>query len=126
MKVAAAKTDEVFGGVGLSDADARLVDDLLRTIVRDRGHLKTKDLLKEVIDRSRPESSPTHHLFEWDPVKGHALYLLERARRLVMEVRVVFVEAPKADPVRAWPVRVKDGARGPMPMRQVLGDKEQA
>jgi hypothetical protein len=126
MVAAVSVDDEILGGPGLSNKDAQLVSRLLRSIRRSRGQLKTEDLLKEVIARSRPKSAPTHHLFEWNAAKGHALYLLERARRLVVAVRVVFIEAPEAPPVRAYPVRVIDGNRGPMPMREVLSNKEQA
>ena len=120
--VAVAKTlelDEYVGGPGLSNEDARILGALVDNIQRERGHLKTEDLLTLVVDRSRPKNSPTHHLFEWDQAKGHALYLLDRARKLVMSVNVVLVEAPET-PVRAFPVVIVDGNKGPAPMQRVL------
>ena len=111
--------DETVGGPGLSDKDARLLSDLVEDIWSRRGHLKTDELLQAIINRSRPKSSATHHLFEWDQAKGHALYLLERARQLVMRVNVVFVDAPET-PVRKFPVVIVDGKRGPTPMQRVL------
>ena len=114
------EADEIIGGPGVSNADALLIETLLRQIRREQGHQSSEDLFSEVIERSRPTKSPTHHLFEWDPRKGHKMYLLERARRLVMAVRVVFVERPKESPVRAHPVVVTSGKKGPMPLREVL------
>jgi len=118
--------DTILGGPGLSNKDACLVDAMLRSIRGDRGQLKTEDLLREMIARSRPKSAPTHHLFEWDLAKGHTLYLLERARRLVMAVHVVFIEAPKAPPTRNFTVVVTNGNRGYAPMREVMSNREQA
>lgn len=115
--------DEYIGGPGLSDKDAKLVKVLVTEIQHDLGRLSTEELLTEVIARSRPRRSPTHHLFEWDQAKGHALYLLERARRLIVAVRVIFVETPDK-PVRAFPVVITDGKKGPMPMRHVLDDRD--
>ncbi len=110
------------GGPGLSDADALLVKALLDQIRDERGHLSSREVHEEMIARSRPTDSPTHHLYEWDPAKGHALYLLDRSRRLVMSVRVRFVDAP-AMPVRAFPTIVTQGERGPAPMQEIRANE---
>lgn len=109
---------EILGGPGLSTADAKLVKDLLMAIRHEMGHLTSREVHEEMIKRSRPEDSPTHHLFEWDPIKGHAIYLIDRARHLVMTVRAVFVDAPQK-PVRAFTTVLLDGKRGPVPMPEV-------
>jgi hypothetical protein len=114
-------SEEYVGAPGLSDKDARVFNKLLEKIRKDRGHLKSQDFLKEVIDRSRPADSPTHHLFEWDARKGHAIYLIERARQLVMKVEIIFSEMPK---VRAWRGAVIEGVRGPAPIKQIISSKE--
>jgi hypothetical protein len=113
------RNDEITGGPGLSDRDAQLADALLKEIRRDLGHLNSKELHTEMIARSRPADSPTHHLFEWDAQKAHAKYLYERARQIVMKVRIVFAVAP-TEPMRAHPVLVTRGRRGPVPMREVV------
>ncbi len=109
---------EILGGPGLSKADALLVDALIKIIQGEKGHLTSRELHEEMITRSRPADSPTHHLYEWDPVKAHGIYLLERSRRLVMAVRVIFVDMP-AVAVRAYPVVITDGKKGPAPMQEV-------
>lgn len=124
MKTAdAVEVAQHCGGGGMSHKDAKLMHDLLEAIGRDKGHLATKDLYAEVVARSRPRSSPTHHMFEWDATKGHALYLLERARQLVMRVQVVFVDAP-TERVRARPIVVVEGKRGPVAMERVLSNRD--
>lgn len=120
---AASRVSEYVGGPGLSDKDAQLVGALITSIQRERGRLSTEELLEAVVEESRPARSPTHHLFEWDPVKGHALYLLDRARTLVMAVKVVFADAPKQE-VRAFPVVISGGKKGPIAMQRVLDDKD--
>lgn len=109
---------DILGGPGLSAADAKLVEALLMAIRREKGHLTSREVHEEMIERSRPEDSPTHHLFEWDPIKGHAIYLIDRARRLVMATRVVLMDAPKR-PVRAFTTVLLDGKRGPVPMQEI-------
>jgi len=117
------RTSEIVGGPGLSDKDAQLVSALIEGIHREMGHLSTEELLTEVVERSRPKKSETHHLFEWDPAKGHALYLLERARKLVMSVKVIFEEMPK-EPVRAYSTIITEGKRGPVATERVLQNRD--
>lgn len=114
---------EYVGGPGLSTKDALLVGALITRIQRENARLSTEELLREMIARSRPAESDTHHLFEWDPVKGHALYLMHRARTLVMSVRVVNEEKPEMR-VRAFPVVIAEGKRGPMAIKRVLDSRD--
>lgn|GEM_PF-2222118 len=123
MKTSVETADEIVGGPGLSKKDAEILSALITSIQRELGHLTTKELLEAVISRSRPKKSPTHHLFEWDPVKGHAIYLIERARQLIMRVRVIFAEAPKS-PVRAFPIVTTNGKKGPIPMHRALDNRD--
>jgi hypothetical protein len=110
-------SEEIVGGPGLSNKDAKLLHELVNQIRKDRGHLKSEDLFEEIIKRSRPKKSPTHHLYEWDLEKGHALYLLERTRRLVMKVEIIFAKMPKT---RAWRGVVIEGVRGPAPIQKII------
>jgi len=116
--------DDYSGSGSLSDKDAKIVQRTLTSIREEKGHLASKELYKEFVRRSRPPSSATHHLFEWDMAKGHALYLLERARKVVMEVRVHFVDAPAVEPMRQFRIVTMDGKRGPAPMREIISKPE--
>lgn len=118
-----APINEYVGGPGLSTKDAKLLAALVTSIEEKSGRLNTEELLKEVVARSRPKTSPTHHLFEWDVHKGHALYLMERARQLVMHVKVILIESPEK-PVRAFPVVITGGKRGPLAMQRVLDNRD--
>jgi hypothetical protein len=91
--------------------------------MREKGRLTTEELADELVRRSRPKRSETHHLFEWDAQKGHAIYLVERAKSLIMKVKCCFVEAPD-EPVRSFPVVVSDGKKGPIAMQEVIGSRE--
>src|ERR1700680_2105178 len=90
-----AVSDETLGGPGLSNADAKLTAELMRQIRHDLGHINSKVFYMEMIERSRPKRSPTHHLFEWDPTKAHETYLYQRAGDLFRYVHIIFHEAPK-------------------------------
>jgi hypothetical protein len=119
----ASAEDEIVGGPGLSTKDAKLLKDLMERIRRDRGRLSTAELHAEIIDRSRPSRSPTHHLYEWDLGKAHAIYLLERTRQLVMRVQVIFSEMPEK-PLRYVRIVTVDGKKGPLPVREIMQSQE--
>lgn len=111
--------DKYFGR-HLSDNDAQLVMALLAEIEADKGRLTTAEVAKELVRRSRPKDSPTHHMFTWDDHEAADAYRLDQARFLVRSVYVVFEEQPEQKPVRAMVNIVHGGKRGPMPMRRVL------
>jgi hypothetical protein len=108
---------------GLSPKDAQLVGELVVQIEREIGRVASKQLYNEFVNRSRPPNSRTHHLFEWDLQKGHELYLLSRARKLISCVQIIIEELPEK-PVRAFPVVINDGLSAPTPMRRVLDDRD--
>lgn len=112
----------VLGSPGLSSRDAPVVKQTIDRIIAERGRLSSRELQDELIKRSRPAGSPTHHLFEWDAKKGHAIYLRDRAYQIIASVRIVLVAAPKTK-LRAFPVVVSAGKRGPMAISRVLSDR---
>lgn len=122
-RAVAAEIEEYIGGPGLSNNDAQLLGDLVASIQRSRERLSTAELLRVVIAKSRAKASPTHHLFEWDLAKGHAIYLLDRARQLVASIRIRYADKPE-EPVRAMQIVVLDGKRGYVPMGQVLQSRD--
>lgn len=112
---------EIEGGPGISKRDAILVADAMRRIEREEGRLDFVEQSDALVERSRSAKSPTHHLFEWDADKGHAIYLRDRARALISFVRVRFVSMPETK-LRFFPVVVSGGKRGPMPLPSVMRD----
>jgi hypothetical protein len=120
--VSAAVSFEYSGSSGLSRRNALVVANALKEIAKTNGRLATQELADEFIDRSRPKSSLTHHLFEWDPKKQAETYLQGRAREIIAAVRIIWEDAPES-PVRAFPVVITQGKRGPFPMERVLDDK---
>jgi hypothetical protein len=115
--------DEIVGGPGLSDADARLLKELMVEIREERGRLSTAELIEEIVERSRPEESPSHHLYEWDLEKAHSIYLVERTRALIMRVKVVFAEMPDK-PTRYVRIVTTEGKRGPLPVREIMQSQD--
>jgi hypothetical protein len=114
---------EYLGGPKLADRDAPIVIAMCEQIVEDRGRLDSSELWDEFVKRSRPKNSPTHHLFEWDPAKQSAIYLRDRARDIITQVRIVWEDAPD-EKVRALPTVIVEGKRGPYPMQRVLTDRD--
>jgi hypothetical protein len=116
---------EVVGSAGLSKKDAIAASQTLLEIEREQGRLSTEEQLDALISKSRPKDSPTHHLFGdlWDPSKAQIYALRQRARHIVMAIRVVFEDRPEI-PVRAFPTVVVKGKKGPYPMQKVFGNKE--
>lgn len=50
-----------------------------------------------LVDSARPETSPVHHLFEWDDTTAGERYRLEQARLYI--ARVEYVPAPEREAV---------------------------
>lgn len=75
-----------------------------------------------LVRASKPESSPTHHLFEWDDTKAGALYRLEQAARLIRSIDIRFTE--DSEPVRAFPSVRFGTERHHVPMQKVVTNKE--
>lgn len=75
-----------------------------------------------LVKASKPASSPTHHLFEWDDTKAGHLYRLEQARRLIQSIDIRFTE--DSEPVRAFPSVRFGSERHHVPMMKVLSSKE--
>jgi hypothetical protein len=111
-------------GGALRAADVPVVVELLDEITgRDRRRLSTTQCAATLVERSRPKSSPTHHLFEWDNDKAADAHRLEQARDIIRSVTVVFEDAPE-HVVRAYPVVNTGGVRGPRPMARLLSEPE--
>ncbi len=109
------------GSGRLRARDVPVVRKELESIEEKRGRLDSSELYEELVSRAKPARSPTHHLFEWSDSKAAHQHRLDAARQIVMAVRVVFDDKPDC-PVRAFPVVVTDGKRGPYPMELVRKD----
>jgi hypothetical protein len=106
----------------LSKEDSEAVQEILDEEMAG-NRLGTRDARLALIRRSRPKSSPTHHLFEWDVKKQQAEYLLARAGEIIRSVVVVFAELPEV-PVRRYHTVVVSGKRGPYPIEKIRGAPE--
>jgi hypothetical protein len=115
------------GGPGISNADAPKVAAALKAIESEKGRLDFNEQAEALVERSRPKNSPTHHLFEWDAKQAHELYLIQQARHLIMSVRYVVPDGhhgkSQGEVVRAFPVVVTGGKKGPFPMARVMRDQ---
>ena len=116
------RTQYTAGGL-ISHGDAQLVGDAITAIETGLGRLSTKEQAAELVKRSRPAKSDTHHLFEWDDRVAAEEHRLARAKDLIRVVCVTFEEHPDT-PVHAFPIVVTAGKRGPYPMSKVLASKD--
>jgi hypothetical protein len=107
--------------IGQKDAEA--VVEALRSITKDLGRLDSVEQAAELVERSRPKTSPTHHLFEWDDKKAADAHRISRARQIIMSIQVTFEEAPER-PVRAFPSIRVQGKQGYFPMEKILRDEK--
>jgi hypothetical protein len=112
--------EDKYTGKRISDKDARLINQELEVIEKTKGRLTTTETAEELVRRSRPASSPTHHLFTWDDKEAADERRLDQARSLIRAVYVVFAELPDQKPVRARVNVEYGGKRGPVTMRRVL------
>jgi hypothetical protein len=104
----------------IKQQDAELVGALLDEI-EEQG--RGDDMPQELLRRSRPNRSPTHHLFEWDDEIAAEGYRLEQARSIIRSIEIVFEEG--GDRVRAFPsVQLGGGERNYVSMRKVLSEPE--
>jgi hypothetical protein len=103
----------------LSKAEVMAVGTLLEDITSRPG----ADAKAELVARSKPKNSETHHLFEWDDTKAGHAYRLSQAADLIQAIEIVFEDGET--PVRAFPsISVGDGERDYMPMQRVLSNAE--
>jgi hypothetical protein len=109
---------------GIPKAYAEVVAEEFRKIEKAKGRLSTKELAEELVRRSRPRSSPTHDLFEWDDQKAAEIQRLDRAMAIIAAVYVTFEEQPERKPMKAFPVVIVNGKKGPYPMRKVLASQD--
>jgi hypothetical protein len=116
--VSAAAKDVYSSVRSVAAKDAVVIASAVNAIERDKGRLDTQEMAEELVARSRSAGSPTHHLFEWDDRKAARAQRIDRAKELIASVLITFESA--AGPVRAFPVVISEGKRGPMPMRRVL------
>jgi hypothetical protein len=107
----------------LSRTDAEAVSKAIAGIERAHGRLDSRKLYEAIVEAARPARHPLHRLFEWDNTKAAERWRIEQAKRIVAEVRIVFLDAPK-QPVRALPVVTFAGKRGPLAMPKVLSTAE--
>lgn len=113
---------ETVGSHNLSRTDATLVADVLQRLGANRVPVTAKALLEE----SRPEESPTHHLFEWNDARAAEEQRLNRAADLIREVMIVIRRDPDDKPrtVRGFVNVSSGGTRGYMDTVNVLSDAE--
>lgn len=109
-------------GTRLSTEDAQTVEAVLLDAMRSNERMSTEETKRVLIEHARPKESPTHHLFEWDPLKQQDLYLLERAGQIIRDIHVVRVGQSDTR-MRRFPVVVFGGKRGPYPIEAVLKSK---
>jgi hypothetical protein len=111
-------------GSRFSKSDVEAVSEVLAAIEKELGQLGSPtEQASELLARSRPKDSPTHHLFEWDNRKAAEAHRLHRARDIISSVRVIFDERPGV-PVRAFPIITTNGKRNYTPMARVLESRE--
>ena len=108
---------------GITIADAKVAKALLDNIQKRLGHVDTLTVAADFVEKSRPKSSPTHHMFEWDDRKAAAKQRIAHAHQIIIAIRVTFVERPDA-PVRAFPILVSNGVRGPIPIQKVMASPD--
>ena len=113
-------TDRYVASRGISQKDAEASEALISAITRERGRLSGPELREEFLRRSRPKSSPTHHLIEWDDGKAAHKHRLDQVAEIIRCIYVVLEEATEAPPVRAFPTVVFKGKEGPCAIREVL------
>lgn len=79
--------------------DANIVGGVVEQIEDEYGSV-TKEIF---LEKSRPEDSATHSLFEWDNDKAAESYRLEQARKTIGNLRIVYT-TPKEEevPVKAF------------------------
>lgn len=108
----------------LTDTEATIAAEVVNSLTAKMGRLSTREMAEAFIAASRPKTSRTHDLFEWDDAKAAAIQRRDRANRIIASVYVVFEETPELPPVRGFPVVTVDGKKGPTPMRRVLGSPD--
>lgn len=108
----------------ISVSQARIIGAEIDRLTKTRGCAKPE----WIVDDARDENHPMHDMFTWDDSEAAEQWRLEQARSLVRQVRVVFTEQPKREPlvIRAFmSVKASDDeksfdGRGYVPMYQVL------
>lgn len=68
-------------------ADANIVGGVVEQIEAENGSV-TKEAF---LEKSRPEDSVTHSLFEWNDDKAAELYRLDQSKHIIGALRVVYV-----------------------------------
>ena len=86
------------------NADANVVGAVCERIENEEGSVTKESFL----DASRPESSPTHNLFEWDDAKAAEAYRLDTSKHIISCLRVHYINSEEKEvPVKAF-VNVSD------------------
>lgn len=116
---------EFKSGFQVHGTDAQTVGEELAALSASQGGLTPARL----VDRSRDLRAPLHGCFEWDDIKGAALYREEQARYLMRSVVVARIDGDDHEravtargPVRAF-VRVPD-TNGYEPIQVVIHDRD--
>ena len=79
--------------------DANIVGSVVEEIEAEYGSV-TKEIL---LEKSRPEDSATHSLFEWDDSKAAENYRLDCSRRIIGNLRVVYTKSDDEQvPIKAF------------------------
>ena len=85
----AAFSYEYAGNLGTHKVSAQVAGEVCAQLQQTEGGLTPQTLL----DFSRDESSPTHCEFEWNDSVAANKYRLKQAQMLIIDIRVVTVEA---------------------------------
>ena len=83
---------EYTGSLGTHRVSAQTAGEVCEMLSNSEGGLSPQTLL----DYSRDESSPTHDEFEWNDEIAAEKYRLKQARNLIIDVRVVKIDAVQA------------------------------
>jgi hypothetical protein len=112
---------EIVGSRHLSLKDAALVHGVLLEIQKAGENITAQTLL----DYSRPQTSPTHHLLPWDDKEAAEQHRLTICANLIREVHIEFQEGKLSRKrVRAYVNVNSDNGRHYLDTIRVLSKKE--
>lgn len=116
-KTAVTYRASVSSRLSQSDVDA------LAPIVEKLSNDGNGDVAWRLVLLSKPKTSPTHHLFEWDLKKAAEAHWKDRAAWLIRSIEIVFDETD-TDKCRAFPSLQIGNERMYVPMSKVLTDRQ--
>lgn len=99
---------------------ATVVVEAYRKLTKGRPSMTSRELARAFVDYSRPKSSPTHAMFEWDDRKVAEQARIDRASTILASVRVIMHEQPDLPPVQWIPTVIMGGVQGRHEIREVM------